>query len=511
MSPQTKRLFFWFVVSFLIVSIILLSISLVRNFSKPRLVSLPARELRGVWMSRFDYTQLFTTHDQDSIKNYIHDSFLKFKKANFNTIFFQVRGNGDTFYASRHEPWSDFLTGKLGQDPGWDPLAFALETAHELGLELHAWINIFPVWRGTIPPPVTKPLHPYLAHPDWLICDREGKPMPLSSSYVNFSPGIPAVQDYLLKIISDIVKRYDIDGIHFDYLRYPDKAQLNGYSHDPISITRFNSQTGNPLRLDWSDWQREQLNVFVAKAYNCVTTLKPEITVSAAVVGSYQMAQWNGYSEVFQDARRWVEIDKIDLLIPMTYYSRHQRNFSFTNALREWKTFLGYQRHIYPGLGAYALDWKEVIEEIHEIRNNQLSGMVLFAASSLDEQKLLSLQSTEFKFPAIIPALVWKDSIKPATPVNFNIKKVDSKSVEFSWQLADISSNHDRIKQFVIYRSLKQPIDLTKGENILAIIPGSQTFYRTEFKILDRRYHYTITSLDDAYNESLPYPSVKID
>ncbi|MDD5540335.1 MAG: family 10 glycosylhydrolase [Candidatus Marinimicrobia bacterium] len=509
MTSHTKRLFLWFVMSFLIVFIILISISLFHNFTKPRLVSLPARELRGVWMSRFDYTQPFENHDPEAMKTFIRDSFQKFKQANFNVIFFQVRGNGDAFYNSQYEPWSDLLTGQLGQDPGWDPLNFAIETAHQLGLELHAWINVFPAWRGKIPPPVTKPIHPYLAHPDWLVCDSDGNPMPLSNNYVSFSAGIPAVHDYLIQVVTNIVSRYDIDGIHFDYLRYPDKAQAMDYSHDPISRSRFNSREGNPLKLDWDEWQREQLTQFVAKVYNNVTAIKPEIKVSAAVVGSYKTARWNGYSEVFQDARRWVEIGKIDLVIPMTYYGRNQHHFAFAAALKEWKAALANQRLVFPGLAVFHLDWKEIIEEIHEIRNHQLAGMVMFAASSLDDEKLQSLESTEFKFPAIIPAMNWKDTTLPATPTDFSINKIDAKSIEFTWQISDTLSDKDNIKQYVIYRSLNKPIDLTKGENILAIIPGSQTSYRTEFKLLDRRYHYTITSLNDAYNESPPYSTIK--
>jgi len=511
MSPQTKRLFLWFVISFLIVFIILLSTSLFHNFTKPKLVSLPARELRGVWMSRFDYTQPFRSHDADSMKAFISDSFRRFKTANFNTVFFQIRGNGDAFYASKYEPWSAFLTGKLGENPGWDPLAFAVESAHQNGLELHAWINTFPAWRGITPPPVTRPLHPYLAHPDWLVCDYDGKSMPLSDHYVSFSPGIPAVQDYLVNVINDIVSHYDIDGIHFDYIRYPEESEANGYSHDRTSVARHKSREGNPLDLGWSDWQREQLNIFVAKVYNSITSLKPNVKVSAAVIGSYNTAQWNGYTAVFQDARRWAELGKIDMIIPMAYYGHNRTEFSFQAALKEWKSVIRRERHLYPGLGAFNLEWQEVIEEIHDVRNNQVKGLVFFAASSLDDEKLLSLQTTEFKFPAIPPAMTWKDSIPPAAPTDFVINKIDPKFVEFTWQVTATPIDKDASRNFVIYRSLNQPVDLNKGENIFAIIDGKKTSFKTEFKILDRRYYYTITSIDDAYIESAPLSPIRFE
>jgi len=511
MSPQIKRLFLWFTVSFLIVFIILISISLFHNFTKPKLVSLPARELRGVWMSRFDYAQQFASHDADSMKAYIADSFRKYKDANFNVVFFQIRGNGDAFYNSHYEPWSVLLTGKLGKNPGWDPLAFAIETAHQNGLELHAWINTFPAWRGTVPPQVTQPIHPYLAHPDWLVCDTNGKPMPMTDDYISFSPGIPAVQDYLVKVVNDIVKHYDIDGLHFDYIRYPEGSVAQGYSHDKISLARFNSREGNPMHLAWDDWQREQLNVFIAKIYNSVTELKSNVKISAAVIGSYNTSPWNGYSAVFQDARRWAEIGKIDMLIPMAYYGHDRNEFNFPLALKEWKSTIGHSRHLFPGIGAFALPWAEVIEQIHDTRNHQLKGMVFFAASSLDDNKLQSLQDTEFKFPAIIPAMTWRDTIPPATPTNFMINKIDSKFVEFTWQISAIPLDKDACQSFIIYRAFKQPIDLSKGENIFAIIPGNQHSFTTELKILDRRYYYTITSLDDAYNQSTPLSPLRLE
>ncbi|MFH1214745.1 MAG: family 10 glycosylhydrolase [Candidatus Neomarinimicrobiota bacterium] len=511
MSPQSKRFFLWFVIIFLVIFMVLISISLIHNFNKPKLISLPSRELRGIWMSRFDYTQPFKTHDPDSMKAYISDSFRKLKAANFNVVFFQVRGNGDALYTSKYEPWSAFLSGELGKNPGWDPLAFAVEAAHQNGLELHAWINTFPAWRGTTPPPITRPLQPYRAHPDWLVCDDTGQPMPLSEHYVSFSPGIPAVRDYIIKVVSDIVSRYDIDGLHFDYIRYPEGSQAHGYSHDPISRARFKSPDGNPLNLNWADWQREQVTEFIAKAYDRITTIKPWVKVSVAAIGSYQSTEWNGYHSVFQDVRRWSEIGKIDLLIPMTYYARNQSEYSFPKVIKDWKSKISRERPLLPGLGAFNLEWKEIIAEIHDVRNNQFPGMVFFALSSLDDENFNSLQTTEFKFPAIIPAFSWKDSIPPATPDNFSIDKTDSKIVEFTWQVTAIPLDKDVCKRFIIYRSVNLPIDLTKGENIFAIIPGTETSYKTEMKLLDRRYSYTITSLDDAENESTPLSPIRLE
>ncbi|HID38242.1 MAG TPA: hypothetical protein EYP36_01850, partial [Calditrichaeota bacterium] len=152
------------------------------------------REVRAVWMSRFEYAQGKTAKQA---KAYIRDSFQKFAAAGMNTIIFQVRGQADAIYRSQYEPWSNLLTDTLGKDPGWDPLEYALTEAHDSGLDLHAWINTFPAWKSEeAPPQKSQPLHPLLAHPDWLVCDSAGNPMKPSAGYITFSPGIPAVQEH---------------------------------------------------------------------------------------------------------------------------------------------------------------------------------------------------------------------------------------------------------------------------------------------------------------------------
>ncbi|UCH10776.1 MAG: family 10 glycosylhydrolase, partial [Fidelibacterota bacterium] len=175
----------------------------------------PTKEARGVWLHRFEYCEVTPTHDQDSIRAYIADVINHAADANFNIIFFQVRGNGDAYYMPGLEPWGNLLTGTLGEDPGWDPLDFALELAHARGLELHAWFNTFPAWRGRKPPPKTAPLSPYLTHPEWIVSDSSGTTMPLSDHYISFSPGIPGVHQHITAVVLDVVRRYDIDGVHF--------------------------------------------------------------------------------------------------------------------------------------------------------------------------------------------------------------------------------------------------------------------------------------------------------
>ncbi len=387
-----------------------------------RQVPEPKAEGRAIWFHRFEYCAPEFEHNQDSIRSYIKTTIDAAADANFNMVIFQVRGNGDAYYKSDIEPWGSLLTGTLGEDPGWDPLAYAIDCAHARGMELYAWMNTFPVWRGKKMPPTTTPLSPYLAHPDWLVCDREGQPMERSDHYVAFSPGVPAVHDYLIRLADDIASRYDIDGLHFDYIRYPDGTEAQGYSHDPISVKRFNSREGNPDELDWSDWQRQQMNNFVTKMYNTMKHRHPGLIVSAAVIGSHINGGWNGYGAVYQDAARWAETGKIDFVAPMLYWPLSHRLHPFLKRVREWEKLYTFDRYVFPGIGSYRYNTRrqdynptEIMNEIEALRWDKAAGMVFFDSRSVMPH-YNEIRDRFYRHPAKLPPMPWKDidSLKQA-------------------------------------------------------------------------------------------------
>ena len=488
------------------VFVIVVTLILTEIFNKPferqkyaPKATTPTRELRGVWMSRFDYTQNLGTTRKEVIQQYIDKSFKFVKEANCNTIFFQVRGNGDALYRSGYEPWSHLLTGTLGQDPGWDPLEFAVITAKKYNLELHAWINTFPCWRGTQNPIATNPPHPYSAHPDWVICDSNGVAMPKSDHYVSFSPGNPNVRRHIRNVVMEICSKYDIDGIHFDYIRYPEGATNNGFSHDAVSVSRFISRRDNPLKLDWADWQREQVTTFIAEAYNAITSVDPSIKVSAAVLGNYNMPGWNGYNKVYQDAARWAEIGKIDMIVPMTYSSRENNHFQ--NMIKLWKSLQNVDRPITPGLGVWMMPFQEVLQEIDDARNTGLEGVVFFAISSLDSARWDSLKIEKFQHPAIPPALPWKFTLPIPAPESCSINIIDQKLV-FNWQMKPLREKGNFIRNFVIYSSKTDSVDISDGSSIFTIIPGNLEQYIITKDEADKFKSFFISALDAANNES---------
>ncbi|HEC35715.1 MAG TPA: hypothetical protein ENI39_04175, partial [Anaerolineae bacterium] len=201
----------------------------------------PWYERRAVWVTRYDWTSLDS--DTPPMPERIDEIVDNVAGAGFNTIFFQVRAAGDAYYTPGLEPWAARLTGSacktLGQDPGWDPLARLLEKAHAAGLEVHAYVNVYPAWLGETPlPRPTSPEHLFnwLTYDlyyvyDWRQWDSGGTPMPLNQSYLWASPGVDEVQDHIVAVIVDLVSRYAVDGVHLDLARYagPD------YSYDPFS------------------------------------------------------------------------------------------------------------------------------------------------------------------------------------------------------------------------------------------------------------------------------------
>jgi len=467
-------------------------------------------------MSRFDYTSSLKSQDPIVQKAHIRHVFEQARKARMNMIIFQVRGNADAFYRSHYEPWGASLTGTLGKDPGWDPLQYAIETAHELGLELHAWVNTFPAWRDKEPPTETTPRHPYLEHPDWIVCDSAAHPMKGGEGYITFSPGNPAVREHVQNVVMDIVRNYDIDGIHFDYIRYPEGSNVRGYSHDSASVARFNSKEGNPYKLDWESWQREQVNIFVRQVYNAITEAKPWVKVSCSAIGKFSGTGWTGYNVVYQDARRWMEEGKMDFVVPMIYYERSHPTHSFTLCVSQWIDHAELsKKQVYPGLGAYRTEgpqgwgWDELWEQIQFVRTSGLPGIVFFAASNL-ERVWDVLGADEFPYWANIPAMPWKDNIPPNAPKNLTATQLDNGFVQLQWATPDTAKDEETATRYNIYRSTKPEINISDAKNILVITPTSATKFIDTTAKEGKNYFYCITAFDRVNNESAPSNTVEV-
>ncbi len=352
----------------------------------------PNEELRGIWITRWSWDS------PDEIEAMMAD----IAASGFNTVFFQVRGEFDAYYASGVEPWAERLTGVLGRDPGWDPLQTAIEAGHAQGLAVHAYMNTFPFWRGSEPPGDATPQHAYRVHPQWVVADESGTPMALNSSYVFASPGNPSVRAHVEAVAADIADNYEVDGIHLDYIRYPGPQ----YSHDATSVARYDALGGGQ---DRGDWQRDQVVDTVFRVREAV-----DVPVTAAVWGIHTNEWgWSGVSQgnvdFYQDSFAMLDQGALDGSIPMIYWPVGETEgdrLDFRVLVREHVAHRG-ARHVYAGMGGENVTLEQVEACIAVAREEGAQGVVLFDYS-LFATDLIRLRESVFEEDAIPPEMQWR-------------------------------------------------------------------------------------------------------
>ena len=278
--------------------------------------------MRAIWVTRSDY------RTPEQVARIVDDC----ADAGFNTLFFQVRGNGTAFYKSKLEPWADELGGK---DPGFDPLALACQHAHRRNIQLHAWVNVMPAWKGAKPP--ADPEQLYNKHPDWFWYDQHGNRQALSSFYVSLNPCLPEVRAYLVDVFREVVSGYDVDGLHLDYIRFPNEPPATpegsdiDYPYDARTLELYKNDTGMAPDQDvaaWDRWRTEQVSRLVADIHDMVRQTRPRAALTAAV-GAVPR---NGLRR-FQDGRGWAIDGLVDALVLMNYTDRAE---TFGERLDPW-------------------------------------------------------------------------------------------------------------------------------------------------------------------------------
>lgn len=368
-------------------------------------------EARALWVSRFEYA---TASD-------IAQIFTDAKKANFNIIYLQVRGNSDALYRSTVDPCSTRLCFKLGGTPTWDALEVAAGQGQANGIQVHAWINAFIAWNTScsllVASDAGNPNHILIDHPSWLMVDSLGVMMqcgtsnwPDGNGWV--SPGIPGVRTHLARVTADIVRRYPtVKGVHLDFIRYPGRK----WSWDQASLAAFGLDPKTNVTA-WNQFRRDQVSLAVKESYDSLVAARPSAVLSAAVWGIYRgPLSWNsslGYDHYFQDPRAWALAGKLDVAVPMTYWRIRDTYCEWT----DWNCLLddhvaGFRpsgRHVYMGMLA-DLGATEMIKEITEGRDRGAQGFSVFSYTSARDKHLFdSLRVGVFRLPAKIPTMSWK-------------------------------------------------------------------------------------------------------
>ncbi|MFQ5435677.1 MAG: glycoside hydrolase family 10 protein, partial [Anaerolineae bacterium] len=238
-------------------------------------------------MTRFNWAH----SNPDTMKLRITEFMQQIAADNFNAVFFQVRGQAETLYPSPLEPWSKLVGAR---DPGFDPVALAIREARKHGLKFYAYINLLPLWNEESPP--SAPDHLYFKHGpkvalqnSWLCFGEDGKPM-RRNEYFYMNPALPAVKTYLKKVIHHFVSKYDIDGLHFDRIRYPGP----NYLHDPFTLKYFRADSlRSPITKD--EWARRQLTDLVEDVVAEALLIKPYLVNSAATWGLFHTVDMPDY------------------------------------------------------------------------------------------------------------------------------------------------------------------------------------------------------------------------
>jgi len=447
----------------------------------------PKREVRAVWLATaagLDWPKTTNrTEQQTTLRNivrYLH-------AANFNTIFFQVRARGDAYYRSHYEPWAENLTGTLGNDPGWDPLKFLLDEAHAEGIEIHAWFNVFKV-RGPNPVGASSPLHISRMHPSWTV-PAEGE--------VWLDPGIPEVRQYLLNVALDLVSQYDLDGINFDFIRYPGRT-----FPDDETFRRY----GNGATRD--DWRRGNITALVADFYARAIAQKPKLKIGSSPLGVYEPDAASGAAgsptSVYQESESWLERGFQDYLSPQIYWDigASRGDPDFAGLVERWQEGSG-GRHIYAGIGAYKPEvLRELGRQIDVSRGAGNQGQAFFRYDNL---QTLTVMENRYSTPALIPPMLWKDSIPPVPPTNLAVGEVVTNVFHLEWSPSAIARDGDRSDRYVIYRGSPLAPCIDSAANIVAIVPASTTSLLDTVRVpTGLTYYYTVTALDRTNNESAP-------
>jgi uncharacterized lipoprotein YddW (UPF0748 family) len=328
-------------------------------------------EVRAIWVTRWDYKSA------KDIKNVVANS----ASLGLNRIYLQVRGQADACYRSSHEPWSEELGGdpKRAGNPGFDPLAEALQAATRKGIEVYAWINVLPAWKGrTLPRDKTHVVH---THPEWFMQDANGRrPLTHTDHYTLLNPCLPEVRDHLARVVGEIASRYGVHGVQFDYIRFLGRRVEDGEDvpFDTRTLADFKKQTGahpGAAPAAWDLFRQEAMNRLVQTLANAARKARPEIRVSVAAVQDPERAR----AHFFQDARHWTRIGWIDETCPMLYTTDDNK---LEERLRTWKREVPPSKLV-AGVGAYLLrSGRQLHGQVHATRRHDLGGYSLFSYPS---------------------------------------------------------------------------------------------------------------------------------
>ena len=439
-----------------IISFLLLLVTLLQAQN----ASAPKYEYRAVWLTtieNLDWPKSLVKSKEDVERQQkelcvILDSL---HELNINTVLLQTRVRGDVIYPSSIEPFSHVLTGVEGKSPGYDPLAFAIEECHKRGMQLHAWLVTLPLGKDE-----------HIKRQGKLALSRKRKE--LCTHYKGawyMEPGNPGTAEYIVELVEEIVSKYDVDGIHLDYVRYPDRT--NGYP-DSALYRKYSK------RMSLADWRRSNITAIVELVYKSVKAKKPWVRVSSAPLGKYDdltrysSLGWDAYNAVYQEAQKWMKDGVMDALFPMLYFNGN----NFYPFVLDWCEN-SYGRHIVPGVGIYRLSpqyggWDEIeIErQFRTSRGAGSAGVALFRAAHVlgNAGGARNVVVDVYNEKALVPPMPWWGT-EPARP-QISVAARDEDGISLEWGKVSADDNFPAVR-YNVYGALGDTVDISNVQNML--------------------------------------------
>lgn len=440
-------------------------------------VAQPKHEVRAVWLTTiggidWPHSYAQSARSIERQKDELRHILDQLQQVGINTVLLQTRVRGTMIYPSDYEPWDGCLSGFPGKSPGYDALKFAIDECHKRGMELHAWMVTIPLGKW-----------------DALGCRQLRKKMPRNiikikaDGYLN--PESQQTADYLAGLCAEVTKRYDIDGIHLDYIRYPE---------DMPKLKTLDRQCG-----------RNNITRIVSAISRRVKSLKPWVKMSCSPIGKYDNTTrywshgWNANTTVCQDAVAWLRDGLMDELFPMMYF---RDNHFFPFAL-DWKE-QSHGRIVVPGLGIYFMsprerDWplSDITRELEVLRHIGLGHAYFRSKFFTDDTKgIYTYAKNNFcRYPSLVPPMTWASRHKPEMPYGLSLSNVANNVAQLSWHHVEKDTT---MMMFNIYASKKYPVDTEDARNLVAIRrQGRQLLVPN-----DGCTYYAVTATDRYGNES---------
>ena len=471
----------------------------------------PKREFRGVWVATVTNIDWPSRPglSVDEQKQELIALLDQHKRNGMNAIMLQVRPAADAFYRKSREPWSQWLMGRQGvaPSPGYDPLEFAITEAHSRGMELHAWFN--PYRASMSANTVFSEDHMTKKRPDMFFTYGGKK---------QFDPGLPEVREYIVQVILDVVKGYDVDGIHFDDYFYP----------YPIAGQRINdgatfSKYANGF-TNLNDWRRNNVDLLIKQLDDSIHHYKKYVKFGISPFGIWKNSKedpqgsethgLSNFTELYADSRKWVKEGWVDYINPQVYFSFTRKAAPF-DTLVDWWSNNTYGRHLYIGQAAYLMNqrmeaaWRDPNQLLDQVRymreNNRVQGSVFFSSrsfSTVARATADSLRNDLYKYPALPPQMPWLDEIVPNIPQGLSAEAAGL-GVQLKWSAPLKAADGETASGYVIYRFDEgEKISVVNPKNIIKISFNDTPSFLDTNIIKGKRYTYLVTALDRLKNES---------